>query len=82
MLPRRMAVPQSAKHFAEKLHTCLDDIDAPAQIREPASVLSKMLDISKHEALMLLEGHQYPNDLLIERIALEFDVEKTWLTSS
>lgn len=73
---------QSAKHFAERLNKCLDDADAPAQVRERSVILSKMLDISKHQAFNLLEGHLLPNQELLQRIAEEFDVDSDWLSGN
>lgn len=73
---------QSAKHFAEKLNKCLDDMDAPKQVRERSVVLSKMLDISKHQAWSLLEGHIIPNQELLQQIADEFDVDPNWLAGA
>lgn len=73
-------MPQSAKHFAEKLNHCLDDMGAPGQIRERAAVLSKMLNISKHQAWSLLEGHQNPDHELLQLIASEFEVDPNWLS--
>lgn len=78
-MQRRETVSQSAKHFAEKLNSCLDDTGAPAQIRERAAILSKMLDISKQQAWSLLEGHQIPHPDLIQKIAQEFEVDPKWL---
>jgi len=73
-------VPQSAKHFAERLHSCLDETDAPSSIRERAVILSKMLDISKQQAWILLEGHTLPDTSLLLKIAKEFDVDPTWIS--
>lgn len=71
---------QGAKHFAERLNQCLDETDAPTQIRERAIILSKMIDISKQQAWSLLEGHQFPDLALLQRIADEFEVDTDWLT--
>lgn len=76
---RKIVMPQSAKHFAERLNKCLTDTDAPANARERAAILSKMLDISKHQAWSLLEGHTLPDEVLIEQIANEFEVDPNWL---
>lgn len=73
-------MPQSAKQFAEKLNKCLDDTDAPKNIRERSVILSKMLDISKQQAFSLLEGHVLPNDDIIQQIADEFEVDVNWLS--
>lgn len=73
---------QSAKHFAARLNKCLDETDAPTAIRERAVILSKMINISKHQALSLLEGQQLPTHELLEILAREFDVEQSWLNGS
>ena len=71
---------QNAKRFAEKLNNCLDATEAPAQIRERAAILSKILNIPKHQAWGLLEGQQLPEPPLLEKIAGEFEVEIAWFT--
>lgn len=73
-------VTQSAKHFANKLNHCLDDMDAPISDRERAVILSKMLNIPKHLAWGFLQGHQLPDTDLLQKIASEFDVDTKWLT--
>ena len=69
----------SPKYFAEKLNECLDESEAPAQARERANILSKLLDIPKQQARSILDGHQLPEDGLLERIAEEFEVDRKWL---
>lgn len=70
---------QGAKHFAEKLNRCLDETGAPASARERAAILSKMLDIPKQIAWSLVEGQQRPDSDLLQRIAIEFEVDSKWL---
>ncbi len=70
---------QSAKYFATRLNSCLDDTGAPIHARERAAVLSKMINIPKQQAWTLLEGHQLPNSDLIQKIAIEFEVDPEWL---
>lgn len=70
---------KSAKHFAEKLNQCLNEIDAPNSSRDRAAILSKLLDIPKQQAWSLVEGHLIPDDTLIKKIATEFDVDAKWL---
>ena len=69
----------STTTFNQRLNHCLDQVDAPKNPRERANVLSKILDIPKHEAWTLLEGHHRPDDKLLENIANEFEVDTTWL---
>lgn len=71
----------NAKDFAEKLNKCLDESDAPSPVRERASILSKMLDIPKQQAWSILEGHLLPEHSLLQRIAVEFEVDLKWLCS-
>lgn len=70
----------SAKHFAERLNSCLDDTGAPLHMRERAVILSKLLDIPKQQAFSFLEGHQLPDQDVLHRIATEFEVDPQWLT--
>lgn len=69
----------NAKDFAEKINKCLDESDAPAPVRERASILSKMLDIPKQQAWSMLEGQVVPEHSLLQRIAVEFEVDLKWL---
>lgn len=70
---------KTAKFFSERLNHCLDETGAPAQIRERANILSKMLDIPKQQAWSLLEGQLLPDTTLIQKIANEFEVDPAWL---
>lgn len=73
-------MPQTPKLFAERLNQCLDDTDAPDSIRERASILSKMTDIPKQVAWSIVEGHQFPEPSLVQKIAAEFEVDPKWLS--
>lgn len=73
-------MPQSAKHFAQRLNHCLDETGAPISLRERATILSKVIDIPKQQAWGLLEGHQLPDNSLLNKLASEFEVEPDWLT--
>jgi len=64
------------KQFAETLNKSLDDLDVPIQIRERATILSKMLDIPKQHAWNLLEGTQMPDNELLQRIKDELEIEE------
>jgi hypothetical protein len=72
-------VSTNAKDFAEKLNKCLDESEAPALVRERASILSKLLDIPKQQAWSILEGHLLPEHSILQRIAVEFEVDVKWL---
>jgi len=74
-----VAVIHNAKEFAEKLNKCLDESEAPALVRERAGILSKMLDIPKQQAWSMLEGQILPEHSLLQRIAVEFEVDLKWL---
>jgi len=69
----------NARAVAQRINHCLDDSDAPAVTRERVSILSKILNIPKHQAWGLIEGHQVPDDDLLQRIAEEFEVDTKWL---
>lgn len=71
-------LPQ-AKQLAKKLNEALDEMDAPEAIRERSVVFSKMLDIPKQDAWALLEGQQFPNNTLLQKIADELGVDTEWL---
>jgi len=73
-------VQQNTKRFSERLHYCLDETGAPSSIRERAVILSKMTDIPKQLAFGLLDGHQMPAADMIEKIAVEFEVDPAWLS--
>jgi hypothetical protein len=65
------------KQFADSLNKSLDDLDVPIQIKERATILSKMLGIPKQHAWNLLEGTQMPDNELLERIKAEIEIEET-----
>lgn len=70
----------NAREFSHRLTHCLDETGAPAQTRDRAILLSKLLDIPKHLAFSILEGHLVPDNDLVLKIANEFEVEPKWLT--
>jgi hypothetical protein len=63
------------KQFAEALNKSLDELDVPIQIRERATIFSKMLDIPKQQAWNLLEGLQMPDQALLARIQEELEID-------
>ncbi|MBA3661005.1 MAG: hypothetical protein H0W64_04710 [Gammaproteobacteria bacterium] len=73
---------RNAKHFADRLNHCLDETGAPANVRERTVILSKMLDIPKHQAWTMLEGNLLPNEELLTTIATEFEVDPLWLSGN
>lgn len=75
-------MPKSTNQFAQRLNSCLDDMGAPAHVRERAAVLSKMLNIPRQQAWSLLEGHQIPDHDFLHQIALEFEVDADWLAGN
>lgn len=64
----------TAKQFSEQLNKCLDDLEIPANARERAVILGKMLDIPKQQAWSLLEGQMMPDSALLQKIADELEV--------
>ncbi len=73
---------QTNKRFAMVLKKCLDDMELPSNQRERAIILSKLLNIPKHQAFGLLEGHFYPDEALFKRMATEFEVSPDYLKKS
>ncbi|VVC75718.1 hypothetical protein AQUSIP_10080 [Aquicella siphonis] len=73
-------MPQSTRLFSERLNHCLDDTDAPPSARERAAILSKMIDIPKQLAWSLVEGQQFPDSEILQKIANEFEVDPKWLS--
>lgn len=69
----------SAKHFAERLNRCLNETGAPRPLRERAGILSKIIRIPRQDAWGFLEGHQLPQQDVLEQIAEEFEVDARWL---
>ena len=67
------------KHFSERLNKCLTELSVPPDTRERSAILSKMLQIPRQQARMLLEGHQLPDEALLLQILEEFEVERDWL---
>jgi len=70
---------RKTKHFAERLNKCLDDVGVTHDTRSRSAILSKMLQIPRQQAWMMLEGHQVPDEVLLNVIAREFEVEPNWL---
>ena len=70
----------SPRHFAQCLNHCLDETGAPANARERAAIISKLLNIPKPQAWSLIAGQQVPDPDLLQLIATEFDVEIAWLS--
>ncbi len=66
---------QNAKGLAEALNKNLDDLGIPINIRERSIVLSKMLNIPKHQAWGLLEGQVFPDTDLLQRIGTELEID-------
>ena len=66
---------QLTKKFSEVLNTHLNELDMPESTRERAIILSKILDIPKQHAWNLLEGHLYPDEQLLQKIANLLEVD-------
>lgn len=67
---------QNPKSLADHLNSILDGLEVPTLVRERVSILSKILHITKQEARAILEGHVYPDDALLEKLATELEVNK------
>jgi hypothetical protein len=68
-------VQQNAKQLAIQVNKTLNDLGVPTNTRERASILSKMLDITKQQAWSLLEGTISPDDTLLIKIASELEID-------
>lgn len=68
------------KSFAQELNKSMDEMEAPANIRERAVILSKILQIPKQQAWGLLEGQIFPDEELLQRIANELEMNIKSLT--
>lgn len=66
---------RSAKTFSEQLNRCLDELGTPSGHRERAVILSKMLHIPKQQAWALVEGHMFPDEILLHQIVTDLEVD-------
>ena len=66
---------RSTKLFSEQLNKYLDELGTPSAIRERTIILSKMLHIPKQQAWAILEGHMFPDEILLHKIATELEVD-------
>jgi hypothetical protein len=67
-------VQHTAKQIATELGKYLDEIGAPAIIRERSAILSKILDIPKQLAWSLLEGQAALDPELWHKINAELEL--------
>ena len=72
-------MPVSPRIFSQRLNHCMNEFDAPESARERAVILSKMIDIPKQLAWSYIEGHQFPDEPNLKKIASEFEVDPKWL---
>lgn len=64
----------NAKKLAVKVNKSLDSIGVPINTRERAAILSKMLNITKPQAWGLLEGHSYPDHMVLKKLSSELEI--------
>lgn len=64
----------TAKQIAMELCKYLDELGAPAVVRERSAILSKMLDIPKQLAWSLLEGQAALDPELWHKINTELEL--------
>lgn len=64
-----------AKHLAEQLKTCLDDLGMADNIRDRSVFLSKTLHIPKQQAWAILEGHVVPDADLLKTMSQELEMD-------
>ncbi len=70
---------QNAKQLAVQVNKTLNDLGVPTNNRERASILSKMLDITKQQAWSLLEGSMFPDNALLKKIVSELEIDYSML---
>ena len=70
---------QNAKQLAVQVNKTLNDLGVPVNNRERASILSKMLDITKQQAWSLLEGSILLDNALLNKIASELEIDYSTL---
>ena len=70
---------QTTKQLANQINKSLDDLGVPANMRERSVIFSKMVHIPKQQGWGILEGQILPSDELLEKIAMELEVESKWL---
>lgn len=66
---------QNAKQLAVQVNKTLNDLGVPINNRERASILSKMLDITKQQAWSLLDGNIFPDNTLLKKISAELEID-------
>lgn len=66
-----------SKHFAERLNKCLDDLGVPKGTRNRLPILSRMLNISRQQTRMLIEGYPLTDERAMQRLEVELDIDST-----
>lgn len=67
------------KQFADRLNKELDSIGVPPRSDERIEVFSKLVKIPKFKAEAFINGITLPDQILLTRIAEEFEVNPEWL---
>jgi hypothetical protein len=71
--------PMPHKIFAERLNQALDSIEAPENTSERIHALSLLIKVPKFKAAALLNGEIIPDEMLLHKMAEEFDISGDWL---
>lgn len=69
----------SNKQFSERLHQELDKMDVPKHYDERVEAFAKLVKVPRFQAETILNGQIPTDDDLINRIALELEVDRDWL---
>jgi hypothetical protein len=68
-------VERNAKQIAIKVNKSLDSLGVPVNTRERATILSKLLDITKPQAWGLIEGLAFPDITVLKKLASELEIK-------
>jgi hypothetical protein len=70
---------RTAKVFAEKFNSRLDDLAMPNEFRTRIQLVAKLLRISPEKVRYWLNGSQLPNDRELNLIINELGLDAHWL---
>jgi hypothetical protein len=74
-----MATIRTAKMFAEKLNSKLDDLDMPPNLRARIPLVAKLLRISPERVRLWLQGSQMPTEREFDLIVNELGFDPHWV---
>lgn len=65
--------------FIERIHRSLDNIEMSFDSQERAAEFAKLFQLPLSTSRAILSGATFPSDELLNKIAEELEVDKTWL---